>query len=1610
MRGIAGAGTDGPGVLDSGCRLVRAALPKSGEFSVVRALSGGYTDAQVVLCDISPGQSARSSAYQGPNGQYILKAARADGGAQATAHTKFCEALSEFAARHVPKLVLSLAGAGITADVYDIAGLYTFDKLRSAEHATDYRDREQACAEVARDLLAAQLAAAEQPDYGSTGGGVLEEWLGKGFPGNRRGARAREVANEFTRGARVFQYDGDLLPDPLALFGEPGGLCAAGLPCLRGTVHGDLHLRNIMVRGSLSARDLEYWLIDVGWDAPAPLLYDHAYLEVAALLDGIRRSATSVRVLSLLASLDEEQLVTSAELRSEDAVLAGLVGQIRAATVGTLQAKQPRREDVWRRQFLYARVAVGLNWAGKAGLERESRRTAYLSACWAARLLLREHHQDLWMRLAREGSSAAESRAATPVASADALRAWEPFQAGSGGNTDLFLIGDQVEAADRLAALGGCRWAAVIDLDPDSDAGGMLSMVEPALRELRHVSVFGKNVERTAPDVATNWLMANGWRSHGESAAASPDDWRRGGYLSQVRRLVDWIREQTPNTRAAVLCLRSGRHDPEIERVLEYIDERYGGIAERLDLAQSPAVSGTDLTGFLDVVGAYRPAMSVLVPALPAIEGQWRVKWADLHRLYVDLEVLHSEVLSQPHDGLRPSDEFWRGRPPTWGELEAGLDIPRDIFPELYKDLHDRLDNHQLAIIHLTHSPGAGGTTLARRLAWSLHRRFPTVLLREFSPGTIERVDEIYQETGLPALVIAESADLPESERDELRNGLLQRNSRAVILWVNRTTTTRVPQRHVAAQRYFLLDPLSDRERASFLAEYRQRAETEQSGELLASLAAGSAAVLPPQWLSPFYFGLCVYDAEFTWVSEYVRNHLRDLGLAQQAVARLLALVTGYGQQHGLPVDFVQHLLGADRLAFEALTDEQLRDTLGPDLRHLVVQGGSGLRLLHPRIAHKVLSAEMGGTQLSLGQVAVDFIKKVTEYFGPNNSTTDRLLASLFTRRNVLGGGSQDNFSDLILAMSREEAEWVFEVLTTACPDNAHFWNHRGRYHIYRVRGDFGRAEEYLLTAVQKSHGTDGLHQHTLGMVRRFWIEDQLTEIMRRTERPTPEAALAEILPLFDKAMEAFWDAAQARNEQNEHAWTTPIQLIAHVIERLIQLSGLRNLPEFIEGHEASSKWVAGQIAYAEELLDNLHGGFEHSSYPERLTNQLMSLYGNLDELVSRWKAMKASGNEAPEVSQALARTIFAQSGRDWTLVTDTRMREIAEMAEEAVHDGKASNSDLRLWLQAYRRLPEYSETSAIERLRWYLDNRQSLDAAYYLYVVHFIMWDRGDARDTNQVSYYMEECRRLSRGQRRQWSFEWLGIEERSHPLVHFSELGTQRGTPTGFWSRPHQLRRVTGIIEEIKSPQSGTVKILNSQLTAFFAPRNQFRQTRDVNAAIDFYLGFSYEGLRAWEPTYQGQIPDALRLADPEQAASRTVTRRPGKVLVRTVPELLAQPPVAEGPERPMPEDKDQTALATSWPVPRPPRRRREKSLLEPPPRQADGVEDYQATILALLLDAQQVDGVLRSLELGEALKAVFGQESYERFRDGGLKKAVARLGFRIEETKQGFNVEMP
>ena len=169
--------------------------------------------------------------------------------------------------------------------------------------------------------------------------------------------------------------------------------------------------------------------------------------------------------------------------------------------------------------------------------------------------------------------------------------------------------------------------------------------------------------------------------------------------------------------------------------------------------------------------------------------------------------------------------------------------------------------------------------------------------------------------------------------------------------------------------------------------------------------------------------------------------------------------------------------------------------------------------------------------------------------------------------------------------------------------------------------------------------------------------------------------------------------------------------------------------------------------------------------------------------------------------------------------------------------------------MQAIRRLrPAFPISQALERIAYWRANSASIEAAYYLYVLNAIETVAGSALSLQAYDEALADCRRKAKARRnRSNSFEWLGAGTGLDQLVNHSELGGWN-SELDFWTNSDSLRRVRGRVAKIAGPEAGTIEV-EGGLSAFFVPgRSEVVSNRDENQLVEFFLGFSYDGPRAW------------------------------------------------------------------------------------------------------------------------------------------------------------------
>jgi tetratricopeptide (TPR) repeat protein len=729
---------------------------------------------------------------------------------------------------------------------------------------------------------------------------------------------------------------------------------------------------------------------------------------------------------------------------------------------------------------------------------------------------------------------------------------------------------------------------------------------------------------------------------------------------------------------------------------------------------------------------------------------------------------------------------------------------------------------------------------------WDLHDRYPAAVLVECDPRlTAERIARISALTESSVLILVDGGMHSERDMDDLFDQLKSQQIRVVLLQVLR----RFSPQHEGRRQFWLPAKLSDVEADRFRHAFA--AETPSADPALAQLAARSGRTR-----SPFFFGLTAFGRDFRALPSYVAARLAHLTDAQRQVIAFLSFAHHYGQQ-SLSAQSFATLLGLPPnrpVLFESMFQAPSSAAL-----ELLTEDSEG----EWRTAHSIIALEAlqqifvtGSTEdrasvwrQSLSTWSKDFADFLR---GDGPVVSERLLElarRVFVYRDnaeLLGTerAAGHTFSQLIEDIPSPQGR--IEVLRHASerfPEEAHFHAHLGR--LLGIQGDFPRAVEAVDHAIALTPQDHVLH-HMRGMVLRYQIRSRFEA----------KAAFADIVPLVDDAQRSFIRARELRPD-NEHGYVSEIQLLLDFLDYAAGAQG-GQVQTYIS-NPLSPSFGRAALEKVETLLDrvsDLYVGENPSPYIMDCRAHVQRIYGDysaalrsFDNLLSRSEVAK------PPVRRQIVWTILRRHNGQWADLSSREVDRAQRLLEENLEEETRDSTSLPLWLRAVRRArARPSLDSVIERVAYWKYNTGSLDAAYYLYVLHCLRAMDGSAQAAADMDRALEECRSLARYRRdRTRSLEWMGNGSGIAKLIHQSQLGEWRGE---FREFAGLLARVGGRVRSIDGPQKGTL-VLAGGVEAFFVPaRSDIHAGRDENALATCYLGFSYDGPRAWAVERRGLV----------------------------------------------------------------------------------------------------------------------------------------------------------
>ena len=826
-----------------------------------------------------------------------------------------------------------------------------------------------------------------------------------------------------------------------------------------------------------------------------------------------------------------------------------------------------------------------------------------------------------------------------------------------------------------------------------------------------------------------------------------------------------------------------------------------------------------------------------------------------------ELEIVHTNVgIESPSSGTE-LQEFLKGNPISWYGLSLAVDVERRITSGLQQRVQGDLENRRTRTVNLWHRPGGGGSTVARRVAWNLHNQFPVVMAKRVIPDALkDRLQYVFSLTQNPVLVLVEESITNSDDVNRLYERLRSGNVPVLVLRIGRRE---IPPSQPGS---FFLDGRLNRNEAAAFAGRLINEVPERRQELLDLRARDS------HLRTPFYFGLVAFGKDFVGLAPYVSHRLTEASTQMLEVCELISLLYHFGQQ-STPVQLLSSILSRPR-------DEliEVHSIMSDLLWELFVEDANrSIRPAHELIANEVLvhilSRGLGDRRnwiSALADSSVQAIQRLADFHDNPGGTITDLVRSVVIERRIqeeTSESSEGQFSDLIERIpSTDGQSRVLEQLTVSFPDEAHFWAHLGRFYAIRTR-DYVLAHDRHKKALEIAP-TDHVLHHMAGMAVRRELYDIL-DIDAPKELPEFEPRVRDI----SEAALRMFAKSRSIDTTSEHSYISAIELIVRVVKSVGRLKGYPggkgDTADFLVSREG--EWYRELIDVAETLVAELaiiRTGVELDSYFRRVRANLSEAYGDISKAIQGWDNLlhPRSGAYRPPLRRNIINALLNRESRNWTQLQSKDLHRIFELAQENLDEEPNSDQNLRLWFRAARATGEVPLDSIAERLTYKSFRNPTIDTVYYLYIIKFLQADLGAGYATEEARNLIEECARLAAElPHRTQSFEWLGSGAGIRSLVHQSSLGPWNPS-LEFWSETKLLKPATGRISSIRTPHSSGEIELPNGLKAFFVPsrgriEGGYLPGRDIGRRVQFFLGFSYDGLRAWSVGEIDSPRDTLR-----------------------------------------------------------------------------------------------------------------------------------------------------
>ncbi len=1073
-----------------------------------------------------------------------------------------------------------------------------------------------------------------------------------------------------------------------------------------------------------------------------------------------------------------------------------------------------------------------------------------------------------------------------------ALSTWNILKQYCGNfqkNQSFFLVADKFNIKkEQLSHFANIKWDFVFDFDANSENNGLIDAINSvgyfpqAIHQIIHTSDDKGKVTATFPNNTTFWYFTQGNVGRQKSLVKSAKivDWRTM-YSRYTQDLMikyyenNYSRSHNPikvvilskdieRIKDIIYAIKGMNQSLNIEfvfanedniQVQSLIDEISG---KRIDIP-----SHTLIDGLREIKGLMFSANNTNEIYLPCHSSKGKsiiLPNSDVLSVKQFFQIIHLDMLKGTEEQISEKS-FYQGRGISWKELDNRLDVDRNITKDIIRAVKSLLEKRaESEIIYLSHYAGVGGSTVAKRVAFELYTEYPVLFMNEtissFSETLlVEKLLKVFQTTELPTLVVVDNSNITRQQIEVLERVTGNRLAKTVFLLVESTFSEPKQEKN----KYYLPSALDSKEIERFYTKFVNEYPSKKDNfdELLKQNYNS---------LNPFYFGLIANEEEYISLDNYVLRRIEGITDKETDLLKLLSFCQIFAKGK---LREVSHFIISNFLEIDEDFIRLKKHTQNLKIHDLIIETDNlSWKTIHPIIAHTILKQTMGINETdniniyALKDFAIRLIKSLRNISDHRNEEVLELLHNLFIQRgddyNIEGEEADTDFSDNLynrklfskfindLENNNNRIE-IFEVLTTEFPDeNAHFWGHFSR--LYSINKDFESALKTVEKALEIDE--DFIFYHIKGMCYR-------TELYRLKDKCWGNRDEAKnhnelIRCYFDRASEAF-EFAREVAAQKEHGYIAFIQMAIQMIEFEYSISELKTQSKDYTQFITTNTWCRNLLVQANEVINEYQDN-NQEFYNPRIKEkqiQLLKFFGEKEQMINAWNSLLDKKEfDQNSVRRQLSYALLAKNEFDWEKAKGKDLNRIIEHIEENLKN-KVEVRDLRLWFEAARRT-NTSTHEIIKKVEQWEFQKPSVDTAYFLMCLYAIQAINGVKSGVDNYEKYQRKVTdRINTPYSKVFCVEWVGLANDNAILLNNKQVGVWLRDKQFFEKEPDSLMRLKGKVIKYISRTQGYIEIENVGIQVMYQPAhcNHYSDDAQKGTRVEFYLGFNYDGARAFE-----------------------------------------------------------------------------------------------------------------------------------------------------------------